>query len=129
MRTSAPPKVGGIYLVADADLQLPPKEDRQLHTERRPVVVVSGVRPNNDLNWPVVLVVPLSSSTTRKTRYCVTINSGEGNVTKKTWARVPAVQPLAKDDLQDHLGVLPLARLEQIQAKLLQYMGLVDIDT
>ncbi|WJK32708.1 hypothetical protein [Solwaraspora sp. WMMA2065] len=34
------------------------------------------------------------------------------------------MQPLLKSDLQDHLGVLAAERLEEIQARLFQYMGL-----
>lgn len=127
MTLKVPPRPGGVYLVADRDLSLPPKDDRLVHEERRPVVVLSGLSTNGDTSWPVVLVVPLSTSTSRRTRFCVKIGAGEGNVTKRTWARVPAVQPLAKDSLQDHLGVLPAERLEQIHAKLLQYMDVIDL--
>src|SRR3954463_15952510 len=98
---SSPPVNGGVYLVPDQLLTLPPNDDRTVHPERRPVVVLSGLRTNNAAEWPFVLAVPLSSSTTLKTEFCVKISAGEGNLTKKTWARIPAVQPLLKTDLQD----------------------------
>jgi mRNA-degrading endonuclease toxin of MazEF toxin-antitoxin module len=73
-----------------------------------------------------VLVAPLSSSTNRRTDFCVKVPANEGNVSRKTWVRVVAVQPLAKADLQDHFGTLPPARMEEIEANLLRYMELID---
>ena len=67
---------------------------------------------------------PISSSTARKTGYCVKLNAGEGGLVKKGWVRVIAVQPLLKSDLQDRLGVVPAERLEEVQARLFQYLGL-----
>ena len=90
--------------------------------------MLSGDTTNDDPAWVTVLVVPLSSSTTRRTRFCVKLSVGEGNLSKKTWARVPAVQPLAKAHLQDFSGPLPVDKLEQIQARLFEYMGLTDDD-
>lgn len=72
-----------------------------------------------------MLVAPVSTSTTRKTSFCVKLAAGEGGVTKKCWVRVVAIQPLLKNDLGDRLGVLPVARLEEVQARLFQYMGLL----
>jgi mRNA-degrading endonuclease toxin of MazEF toxin-antitoxin module len=126
--TSRSPRLGDVYLVSDDALSLPPIDDCKVHRERRPVVVLSGETTNSDPAWLTVLVVPLSSSTTRKTRYCVKLGVGDGNLTKKTWARVPAVQPLAKGHLQDFTGSLPADKLEQIQARVLEYMGLIDED-
>jgi mRNA-degrading endonuclease toxin of MazEF toxin-antitoxin module len=117
--------LGGVYWVADARLTLPPDNDRQLHP-RRGVVILSGPETNSDPAWLLVQVVPLSSESTRKTRFCVKISAGEGNVDKKVWARVPAVQPILKSDLQDYVGVLPETRVEEIQARLWQYLGMAD---
>lgn len=121
-----PVLVGGIYLVKDGEIRLIPEDKRQIHTERRPVVVVSGGASNSDEDWPFILACPLSTSTTRRTKYDVQLNMGQGNVSKKTWIRIPAVQPLMKTDLQDHTGVLPGRILEEIQARLVQYMGMFD---
>jgi mRNA-degrading endonuclease toxin of MazEF toxin-antitoxin module len=118
--------IGGIYWVSDEALTLPPNDDRKLHP-RRMVVVISG--PGNaDPAWPLVQVMPLSSEASRKTKYCVRVPAGEGNVERKCWIRIPASQPLLKTDLQDHVGVLPGARLAEVQARHLLYLGLADDD-
>lgn len=44
---------------------------------------------------------------------------------RKLGFRVPALQPLAKSDLQDHIGLLTPELLETLQARVLQYIGLV----
>lgn len=119
----ANPIQGGLYYVADDGLTLPPNDDRYLH-ERRPVVIVSGRSTNNDPDWPVVLVVPTSSSTKRKTRVCVTLNHGDGNLDKKTWARVAALQPILKTDLQDRIGVLNADKLAEVLVRVFKYMDL-----
>ncbi|MFV2105885.1 type II toxin-antitoxin system PemK/MazF family toxin [Micromonospora sp. LOL_015] len=115
---------GGVYYVKDLAISLPPNDGRNYHDERRPVVVLSGPNTNSVAGWPTVLVAPISTSTTLKTEYCVKLRASEGGLPKKCWVRVVAVQPLLKSDLQDHLGVLTAERLEEIQARLFQYMGL-----
>lgn len=118
--------IGGIYYVKDDTVSLPPNDDRDVHAERRPVVVLSGPTSNSFGGWPFVLAAPISSSTSRKTKYCVKLGAGEGGVSKKCWVRIVAIQPLLKADLQDRLGVLTGERLEEIQARLFEYMGLTD---
>lgn len=114
---------GGIYFVKDSAISLPPNDDRSYH-ERRPVVVLSGPDTNSFAGWRTVLVAPVSTSTSLKTTYCVKLAAGEGGLNKKCWVRVIAVQPLLKSDLEDRLGLLSAERLEEIQARLFQYMGL-----
>ncbi|WP_433083801.1 type II toxin-antitoxin system PemK/MazF family toxin [Dactylosporangium sp. CA-052675] len=111
--------------MSDAALTLPPNDDRQLHP-RRMVVVLSGPDTNSDPTWRFVSVAPLSSESSRKTRFCVRIPAGEANVTKKVWVRVPAVQPLMKSHLEDKVGVLGADRLAEIQARFWQYLGMID---
>jgi mRNA-degrading endonuclease toxin of MazEF toxin-antitoxin module len=118
------PLTGGVYYVADKTLTLPPNDERQYH-DRRTVVVISGEETNRDTLWRPVLVVPTSSQTTYKTKYCVTLNHGMGNVQKKCWIRTSAVQPILKTELSDHLGVIPPEKLAELQARLFEYMGLV----
>lgn len=115
---------GGVYFVKDSVVSLPPNDDRNYHDERRPVVVLSGPDTNGLAGWRTVLVAPISSSTSLKTQYCVRLSAGEGGLAKKCWIRVIAVQPLLKSDLEDRLGVLSAERLEEVQARLFQYMGL-----
>lgn len=83
-----------------------------------------GRDANSLAGWRTVLAAPISTSTKRKTSYCVKLGAGEGGLSKKSWVRVISIQPLLKSDLQDRLGVLNADRLEEIQARLFQYMGL-----
>jgi len=115
---------GGVYYVKDTTISLPPNDIRNYHEERRPVVVLSGPNTNSNGGWQTVLVAPISSSTSLKTGFCIKLAAGEGGVSRKCWVRVVAIQPLLKADLGDRLGVLPAQRLEEIQARLFQYMGL-----
>ncbi|MFC6083840.1 type II toxin-antitoxin system PemK/MazF family toxin [Sphaerisporangium aureirubrum] len=117
---------GGVYLVRDKALRLLPEEERVVHDERRPVVVVTGHRSNGDPDWPFVLACPVSGSTSRRTRFDVQLAQGQGGAQKKCWIRVPAVQPLAKAVLEDRSGTLDEDLLTQVQARLAQYMGLID---
>nr|WP_062340020.1 type II toxin-antitoxin system PemK/MazF family toxin [Herbidospora sakaeratensis] len=117
---------GGVYLVRDKSLRLIPEEDRVIHDERRPVVLVSGGESNGDPSWPFVLACPISGSTRRRTRYDIQLAMGQGGVLKKCWIRVPAVQPLMKSVLEDRTGILDEDLLTQVQARLAQYLGLLD---
>jgi mRNA-degrading endonuclease toxin of MazEF toxin-antitoxin module len=118
--------VGGIYFVRDDFITLVPRGDRPVSYERRPVLVVSGPSTNSDAGWSFVLVCPISSSTSRRTKFCVKLASGDGNLPKKGWVRVPAVQPMEKSALQDHTGVIPEDKLAAVQARLVEYLGLLD---
>ncbi|GLX92424.1 hypothetical protein [Herbidospora sp. NBRC 101105] len=59
---AGPYVTGGVYLVSDKALRLIPEEERVVHDERRPVVVVTGGYSNGDPAWPFVLVCPISGS-------------------------------------------------------------------
>ncbi len=117
--------IGGLYLVADSKLTLLPAEERQVHAERRRFLVLSSLETNSDESWPVVLGCPVSASTSYKTRFDVKLAYGEAGVTKKCWIRVPAAQPLLKDDLEDLTGTLSADRLEEVQARLVDYLGMI----
>jgi len=121
------PVTGGLYMVADSKLTLLPEEQRQVHDERRRFLVLSGLETNSDENWPVVLGCPVSASTRYRTRFDVQLAYGEAGVTKKCWIRIPANQPLLKADLEDLTGNLTADRLEEAQARLLEYLGLVSL--
>ncbi len=126
---SQPVIVGGIYWVDDDLLTLPPRDDRPVTHPRRSVMVVSGPETNSDEGWPFVLVCPLSSSTTRRTRFCVKIAAGgPAGTNKKVWVRVPAVQPLEKVYLEDRSGVASQDQLQEVQARLVEYLGLLDLE-
>lgn len=119
--------IGGLYLVADSKLTLLPEGERQVHDERRRFLVLSGSETNSAAGWPVVFGCPVSASTQYRTRFDVKLASGEAGATKKCWIRVPAAQPLLKTDLEDLTGTLNAGRLQEVQTRLLQYLGLIDI--
>jgi mRNA-degrading endonuclease toxin of MazEF toxin-antitoxin module len=122
-------ETGGIYFVTDSKLTLLPREDRQIHEERRRFVILSGSETNLDDSWPVILGCPISSSTSFKTRFDVKLAAGEAGTTKKCWIRIPAAQPLLKADLEDLTGKLDGERLQEVQARLLQYLGLITAES
>ena len=117
--------VGGLYMVADQKIRLLPEGQRQEHEERRRFVVLSRSETNLEDGWQVVLGCPVSGSTRFKTRFDVTLPYGEAGVTKKCWIREPSVQPLLKTDLEDLTGTLSAERLKEVQARLLEYLGLI----
>ncbi|GIH98760.1 type II toxin-antitoxin system PemK/MazF family toxin [Planobispora takensis] len=121
-----PYMAGGVHLVSDKALRLIPEEERVVHDERRPVVVVTGTETNGDPAWPFVLICPISGSTSRRTRFDVQLAKGQGGAVKKCWIRIPAVQPLMKSALEDRTGMLDEDLLTQLQGRLAQYLGLLD---
>jgi mRNA-degrading endonuclease toxin of MazEF toxin-antitoxin module len=121
----APVVVGGLYFVRDDAFRLPPEPERQVHSERRPFLVLSGSDTNSDDEWRIASGCPLSSSTRYHTHLDVKMAAGEAGLPKKCWVRVHALQPVMKSDLEDHLGVLGAERLQEVQARVLQYLGLI----
>lgn len=118
---------GGIYNVPDVGLTLPPESTRgDAHKTARPFLVMSADAKNVDPNWPTVVGCPLSTSTTYKTQFDVKLAAGAGNVPKKCWVRVPAIQPIAKEDLGDKLGELPGDLLFDVEAGIAEYLDLLD---
>jgi mRNA-degrading endonuclease toxin of MazEF toxin-antitoxin module len=122
---SALVRAGGIYLVPDKEIRLIPEEEREVHETRRRVVVVTGPT-NSEEAWRFVLGCPISGSTSKRTRFDVQLAAGQANVEKKCWIRVPAVQPFMKAQLQDYTGSLDERLLSQVQARLVQYLGLIE---
>jgi mRNA-degrading endonuclease toxin of MazEF toxin-antitoxin module len=120
------PVLGGIYFVTDADMQMPPAQRRVIHPEPRPFVVLSGPESNRNDGWPLVMGCPTSSQTTWRSPFCVKIAAGEFGSTRKTWIRVPALQPLEKSLLGTRMGVLDAARLELVQSRIADYLGMLD---
>jgi mRNA-degrading endonuclease toxin of MazEF toxin-antitoxin module len=78
------PRKGGVFMVDDGRLRMPPEDKRKKHPQRF-VIIVSGDATNSDQGWPVVLVVPTSTSEHLATEYCVELSKGQGNLPKKCW--------------------------------------------
>lgn len=116
---------GMIFNVSDGKLTLPPEHLRgQAHESSRPFVILSNNTKNVDPSFPIVMGCPISSSTTYRTQYDVKLSAGEGNLRKKSWARIPALQPIAKCDLSDRLGQLDSDRLLDIDASIAEYLDM-----
>jgi len=122
---------GCIYKVKDDRIRLPDNEKRQLHKEKRSVIVVSdqhGAHGSNSYPpslWPSVWVVPLSTSKRDVTVFDVEIPFGEGGMNKAAWARVPALQVMDKDALEDMSGQVSRDILDQLTAMILDYLGII----
>ena len=122
---------GCISKVKDDRIRLPDNEKRQLHKEKRSVIVVSdqnGAHGSNSYPsslWPSVWVVPISTSKRDVTVFDVEIPFGEGGMNKAAWARVPALQVMDKDALEDMSGPVSLDILDQITAMILDYLGII----
>jgi hypothetical protein len=76
-----PPRKGGVFMVDDGVLRMPPEDKRKRHPHRY-VIIISGDATNADHRWPVLLVVPTSTSEDFATEYCVELNKGYGNLPK-----------------------------------------------
>lgn len=83
------------------------------------MVVITAGEFGQDEEWLFAFVVPTSTEPDKVTPFCVRLES------HGTWARVPAAQPLEKADLEDLIGLITPAELEEIYARLVQYLGLV----
>lgn len=88
-------------------------------------MVISGDAEHENQDWPIVLVAPCSSQSSRRTRYCVKLSRGTANVRKKCWARVAAVRPIAKEDIGGYVGQLAAHLLEDVYVNLAEYTGQV----
>ncbi|MFI6519831.1 type II toxin-antitoxin system PemK/MazF family toxin [Spirillospora sp. NPDC050679] len=120
-----PIRRGGVFMVSDEALSMPPNAARHLRTQR-PVVVISGDAKNCDADWKHVLVMPISTSGRLATEFCIKVRYGTANLTSKSWIRAVLLQPIAKSDLGDFLGDMPPATMDMLAEGLLAYMGLVD---
>jgi len=123
-------RAGAVYYVDDELLGLPGGE-RVVHDGRRPAVVVSdqggvhGTNAQRPEDWPSVLVVPISSKTSYRTKFDVPIAAGEANLRKKGWARIPGLQMVDKTYLTDMTGLVDQDTLDQITAQILNYLGIL----
>lgn len=55
----------------------------------------------------------------------VEIPFGEGGMNKAAWARVPALQVMDKDALEDMSGQVSRDILDQLTAMILDYLGII----
>jgi mRNA-degrading endonuclease toxin of MazEF toxin-antitoxin module len=127
---------GGVYYISDHLLKLPGDSGggRKQHPQR-PVLVVSDQNEENGTNaapanvFPVVWIVPLSTSSTGRTRFDIPVAAGDGNLPQKCWARVPALQLVDKANLGTFLGVVKQETLDAVTAQILRFLGIIPPDS
>lgn len=84
--------------------------------------MVSGDKHNNDRDWPIVAVCPVSSGH-KASEHDVRVGAGYGGLSTKGWVRVALVQPFEKDALGDCLSVsgIPPDTLDEVHERLVSY--------
>ena len=83
-------------------------------------------------NFPIVLVCPISHSTTNKTPYCVKVSDGElQRIDGKSWIRTSCIFPIEKSYLEARyfIGHLPGETLDLVKTRILQLQGFLDEST
>lgn len=119
-----PIRRGSVHLIADNLLTMLPTAQKIDHPTR-PVVIISRDDLNIDAGWPFVIAIPISTSTKFRTPHCVAINAGNGNLPRKCWARTGMMQPLEKQSIGQMLGKLTEDRLQEIELRVAEYLGLI----
>lgn len=118
-----PIRRGHVYWVPDAEIDLPPEQNRSQHP-RRPVIVLTSDQKNTDSDWPIVVVCPLSSGA-QASEYDVRISANAGGLSSRGWARVCLIQPLDKKFLNDRIGQLDASVIDDVMANYLGYLGAI----
>lgn len=111
---------GDIHWVSDRVLTLPPEQDRDVVHNQRPVIIVSKFAAES--NWKTALIIPCSTSPKHKSRLCVPLAKGIANLSDDTWARVPALQVIAKDKILSKIGSLPAEDYNLVMSRLWGYL-------
>lgn len=98
----------------------------RLRHSRRPVIVLQCDEDNHDLNYPLLLVAPLSSRVDLKGRQDFLVGAGEAGLTKPSIVMLGLIQPILRQDLESNpLGRFALERLDEIVAMLLCNLGIL----
>ncbi|MEZ2388238.1 type II toxin-antitoxin system PemK/MazF family toxin [bacterium RCC_150] len=118
-----PIRRGHLYWVADSEVEMPPEQNRTSHSQR-PVIVITGDHKNDDTDWPIVAVCPVSSGA-QASAYDVRIPANTGGLRAKGWARVCLIQPLDKALLGDRIGQLEANMVDDVIANYLGYLGAI----
>jgi mRNA-degrading endonuclease toxin of MazEF toxin-antitoxin module len=120
-----PPRKGGVFMVDDGVLRMPPEDKRKRHPHRY-VIIISGDAHQRRSS----MASPAGSANIdeRGLRHGVLRRAEQGlrQPAEKCWARVTLTQPLLKADLRDYCGRLLAAQVDLLEQNLLAYMGLVD---
>lgn len=126
-----------MYLRRGAVYSLPPEvvrwlpRLRQPTSEPHPVVVYSCSHVADADAWKYVWVMPISTSPTFATDFCVRVtaaNSG-GALSKDSWIRTSLLQPIEKRVLarERHKGFLPPVILQEVDEAVAMFAGIDEV--
>lgn len=116
---------GEIITAADSDVLLLPEVNPGRTPKRgRYMVVVQANWWARNLEWPVVLACPIHSDHQATSEWDVEVPAGEVRALDAlSFVVVPSIQPIPKTAVTGQYGMLPAARLAEIYARLIDYMG------
>lgn len=123
-------KPGDIYYVPDEIIQLPearlPASGTRVMHEGRTVLVIQGPIVCDDMDYPVVLVVPVSTKTQYKRELDCLIQPAESGLKHTSVVLTGLVQPVLKSDLsKQRAGKLDAGTMQKIYKLILVQLGLV----
>lgn len=117
-------KSGQIWVLRDVEVLFPtrPKETIELDKTRMVLIVQSEVH-NLDPLYPCVLAAPITTDT-QKSRLCVSLDAGNGNLRRDSLLKLGFIQPILKIDLQRKIGDVTEETLLEIQDQLAENFGI-----
>jgi mRNA interferase MazF len=97
---------------------------------RRPYLVISGDAWNSVENYPRVTLCPLTGVENVSRRYDtdVVLKRGETGLSKDSVARCVEVYTLFREQLMSRIGIVPAARMREVDRALALYLALPGID-
>lgn len=120
---------GAIYYVPDEIIQIPSERmpssgERNLH-DGRPFLVVQGQTYCADMDYPIVLGMPLSSKLEYKRETDFLLLKSASGLKFDSVVIVGLIQPILKSDLQKKAGKVDQFTMEKIQRLLLVNLGMI----
>lgn len=117
-------KQGGVYLVKDELLSIPPRTAKRTLHEWRAVVVLQCQEDCDNPVRTTLLCAPTSASGTKAvTDY--DLPKGTGGLERDSVLRLALLQPIAKADLAAELGQLDAETPKKIQTVLMVNFGIL----
>lgn len=119
-----PIRRGAVYWIPDTSVNLPPNAGPTRKIKpKRPFLVISNDKQNDEAGWPVVLGFPLTTSDEFRSEFDVALKKGAGDLPEDCTVRVVLLQPIAKTKIGPRIGQLPANTVQECVARALDYMG------